>query len=251
MRMAFSWPSGTGSGRVSSVGTIMIWRMAIVAASRRKSVFENWSEAHTQPGLEGDSERLCSPETPSPLRAGHGASQWRMDAQQQWRRLDGRSSAPLRVNRADLPGILVVDEQAVITDRDAHEHRVGHLRDEQHAVHWLVDYLMRLLRQRQLDLLHDHRILFGKGRVKILHPRRLVFQSSHLVQRYVHAVHASHFAGRLIWLRHTFAELLKLGAKRSVLLLKLRQRRQRPSRAPVSVCGGSLEQLLSHEGRGI
>ena len=55
------------SSRTSIVGTSITCLIFIVAASTSSSVFDHCSETHRWPGREGESERLCSPLSPSPL----------------------------------------------------------------------------------------------------------------------------------------------------------------------------------------
>lgn len=57
---------------VMTVGTCSTLRTASVAASTSSSWLENWRESQRQPGLRGESEMLCSPETPRPLLASTG-----------------------------------------------------------------------------------------------------------------------------------------------------------------------------------
>ena len=119
------------------------------------------------------------------------------------------ADAGFRVRGTDVPRVLVVDEQAVGADGDAHEHAVAHLAHEEAARGGLVAHLVRLLGARQLHLLHGHRALLLELRIKILERRRPVLERTHTPQRVVHRVDAAHLAARVrcVELRAQFLDL--------------------------------------------
>lgn len=68
-RMQWGPPTRTAvlSGRTSSVGTLSMCLIFIVAASMRKTSLQNWRLTQRWPGHLADSDRLCRPPRPSPF----------------------------------------------------------------------------------------------------------------------------------------------------------------------------------------